>query len=85
MPRGLLHPKRGKHNIIDDIGGKKIRSDKYRKTWDGLVVSREDYDPKHPQLTLPARYEDVSVRPTRDRPDDIVITNVDPNSLNGKT
>jgi hypothetical protein len=84
MSRGLLPPKVGKHNLICDISGEKIRSDKYRKTWDGLVVSPDDYDPKHPQLNLRPRKEKISVRPTRDRPVDVFVTSVDPNSLNGR-
>lgn len=84
MADGLLNAQLGKHNIIDDIGGKKIRSDKYRKTWQGYITSEEDYDPKHPQLDLRSRSEDLSVSPTRVRPEDKFVTSVDPSSLNGR-
>ncbi len=84
MARGLLPVKRGTHLIIDDISGRKIRSDKARITWQGFVTSREDFDPKQPQLTLRHRAEDLSVRPTRVRPTDKFVTSVDPNSLNGR-
>jgi len=84
MSRGLLPVRRGRHNVIDDISGRKIASDKTRITWEGFVTSREDFDPKQPQLTLRSRSEDTSVRPTRTRPEQVFVTSVDPSSLNGK-
>lgn len=85
MTAGLLTPKRGAHNVIDDISGRKIRSDKVRKTWDGLIVSEEDFDPKNPQLNLRGRTEDTSVTPTRERQPNKFVTEVDPASLNGNS
>jgi len=84
MTTGLLTPKRGTHNIIDDIDGFKIRSDKARKDWKGLVMSNGNWSPKQPQLNLRGRSEDTSVTPTRTRPADKFVTQVDPNSLNGR-
>lgn len=71
----------GCHNVIDDISGKKIRSDKVMITWDGLVTCREDYDPKHPQLDLRPRDDDQSVEIVRDRPTDVFVTSVSKSSL----
>lgn len=82
MTDGLLPVKRGAHNVIDDISGHKIRSDKTRKNWKNQITSVEDYDPKHPQLNLRARSEKIGVTPTRDRPVDKFVTSVDPDSLN---
>jgi len=84
MSNGLLPVVRGQHLIIDDISGRKISSAEVRITWDGFVTSREDWDPKNPQLNLRGRDEDMSVKPTRVRPEDKFVTDVDPNSLNGK-
>ncbi len=84
MTAGLLHPKKGAHNVICDISGRKVRSDKTRKTWQNFITSEEDYDPKHPQLTLRPRSEKLGVKPTRVRPTPKFVTEVDPNSLNGK-
>jgi len=81
---GLLNPKLGEHNVIDDISGRKIRSDKVMITWEGFVTSKEDYDPKHPQLELRSRRDDQSVRVVRDRPTDVFVTSVNPDSLNGR-
>ena len=51
----------GCHNVIDDISGRKIRSDKVMITWDGLVTDRVDFDPKQPQLEIRGRKDDQSV------------------------
>lgn len=84
MTLGLLNPIPGMHNVIDDIDGRKIRSDKARKDWRGLVMSAENWSPKHPQLDLRGREEKINVTPTRVRPPDKFVTSVDPNSLNGR-
>jgi len=84
MTAGLLNVRKGRHNVISDISGFKIASDKVRITWQGYVVSQEEWDPKHPQLELRARSEDLSVKPTRVRSDPVFVTSVDPNSLNGQ-
>ena len=82
MSNGLLPVKPECHNVIDDISGRKIRSDKAVKNWEGLITSEEDFDPKHPQLNVRARPDKMSVTPTRVRPDDKFVTSVNPNSLN---
>ena len=35
---------------ICDISGFRYRLKDMRKTWDGLLVGPDQYDPKHPQL-----------------------------------
>jgi len=43
---------RGKKSYaISDISGLRVKYTKLKTTWDGLRVSPEDYEPKHPQLT----------------------------------
>lgn len=84
MTIGLLNPVNGLHNVIDDTSGRKIRSDRSRKQWDGIITSGDDFDPKHPQLMLRARSFDTSVTPTRVRTTDIFVTSVNPDSLNGR-
>ena len=81
---GLLKRRHGDHNVVEDISGRKIRSDKVRITWQGFVTSREDWSPKHPQLELRSRSENISVRPTRVQPQEIFVTSVNPDSLNGQ-
>ncbi len=82
MTRGLLTPKRGQHNVIDDIDGFKIRSDKTRKDWRGFISSKGNWSERHPQLTLRPRSETINVVDPRTRPTDKFVTSVDPASLN---
>mgnify|MGYP001294107636 CR=1 FL=1 len=43
---------RGKKSYaISDISGLRVKYSKLKTTWDGLRVSPEDWEPKHPQLT----------------------------------
>jgi hypothetical protein len=43
---------RGKKSLaISDISGLRVKYTELRTTWNGLRVSPEDYEPKHPQLT----------------------------------
>ena len=43
---------RGKKSYaISDRSGLRVRYSKLKTTWDGLRVSPEDWEPKHPQLT----------------------------------
>jgi hypothetical protein len=81
MTAGLLNPKLGCNNVIDDISGRKIRSDEVMITWEGFVTCAEDYDPKHPQIELKSRSDNERAKIVRDRPEDVFNTYVNPNSL----
>ena len=84
MTAGLLPVKRGSHLIIDDIDGRKISSADSVKDWKGLVMSKENWSAKHPQLNIRGRSENTNVTPTRTRPVDKFVTSVNPDSLNGR-
>lgn len=56
---------RGTHNAICDQCGFKFKRSEMRKTWDGLLVCRTDYDEKHPQLTIRPHPERVTVSDPR--------------------
>ena len=84
MTAGLLPVKRGAHLIIDDIDGRKISSADAVKDWKGLVMSKENWSAKHPQLNIRGRSENTNVTPTRTRPVDKFVTSVNPDSLNGR-
>ena len=84
MTAGLLPVKKGSHLIIDDIDGRKISSADAVMDWKGLVMSKENWSEKHPQLTIRGRDERINVTPTRTRPVDVFVTSVDPDSLNGR-
>jgi len=53
--------KRGDYNVISDSSGQKIKRSQARFTWDGFLVDKRDWEPKHPQLTIRARSEKISV------------------------
>ena len=55
----------GEHNVTSDISGRVFKASEMRKTWNNLVVHYSEYDPKHPQLELRARKEQISVRDAR--------------------
>ena len=42
----------GDYNGICDSCGRKFKASTMRKRWDGLLVCKEDYEPRHPQLSL---------------------------------
>lgn len=60
----------GNHWVICDRCGFATRSQDARKTWDGLVVCPEDYEPRHPQDFVRARTDTIAaqglVRPEPD-------------------
>ncbi len=42
----------GDYNAICDSCGRKFKASTMRKRWDGLLVCKEDFEIKHPQLSL---------------------------------
>lgn len=44
--------KLGDYNCICDSCGRKFKASTMRKRWDGLFVCEEDFEIKHPQLSL---------------------------------
>ena len=68
---------RGKKSYaISDISGLRVKYTKLKTTWDGLRVSPEDYEPKHPQLTPAKNVVDATAlfnaRPDND-PENVAI------------
>lgn len=52
---------RGKKSLaISDRSGLRVPYTSLKTTWDGLRVSPEDYEPKHPQLTPPRNVVDAT-------------------------
>lgn len=56
--------------IIDDRSGRRIRARDARKEWDGTVVHKDDYEPRHPQDFVRAKVDDQSVALSRPEPID---------------
>ena len=44
--------KLGDYNCICDSCGKKFKASSMRRRWDGLLVCEQDWEEKHPQLSL---------------------------------
>ena len=68
---------RGKKSYaISDISGLRVKYTKLKTTWDGLRVSPEDYEPKHPQLTPAKNVVDATAlfngRPDNDPENSVV-------------
>jgi len=60
---------KGDYWMVCDICGFAIRKSRMRETWDGLWVFKQDWEPKHPQLTIRAIPDGQRVpvsRPDRD-------------------
>ena len=60
---------RHNHLILCDICGFQFHRNQVRKNWKGQIVCHVDYEPKHPQLTIPAVRDRMSVKDAR-VPDD---------------
>jgi len=53
---------KGDHNVISDISGQKFKRSEMRFNWKGqLVHAATEFEPKHPQLTIRGREEQISV------------------------
>lgn len=55
----------GDHLIQCDITGQVCLRSEARMTWRGLLVSNQNWDPKHPQLTINVPPEDISIQDAR--------------------
>ena len=60
--------------MVCDRCGFTIRSSEARKTWDGLMVCAEDWEPRHPQDFVRGKDDKQSVPVARPRPTDVFIT-----------
>lgn len=67
--------KRGSWNVISDQDGQKRKIQNMRMQWDGLLVGKEEFDPKHPQLEIRARPDNPARYPVRNiEPTNLVLT-----------
>ena len=48
---------RGTHLVIDDLMGRRVLAKDCRMRWDGVLVRKEDWEPRHPQDFLESRPE----------------------------
>lgn len=65
--------KLGDYNVIDDRSGMKMKRSQCRKEWNGLIVAKESYEPRHPQDFLRGFEDDQSVPDPRSEATDSFI------------
>lgn len=51
----------GNYNAICDSCGRKYKASTMKKRWDGLFVCPDDYELRHPQLSLRVRGDKITV------------------------
>ncbi len=61
----------GEFNLICDVCSKKIKAHEAKHRWDGLIVCKDDWEPRHEQDFVRARQDKISVPFNRPRPVDI--------------
>lgn len=59
----------GNYNVICDSCGRKFKASTMKKRWDGLFVCPEDFEPRHPQLSLRVRGDKQTVPIPRPDPE----------------
>ena len=60
--------KLGDYNVVCDSCGRKFKASTMRKRWDGMFVCKEDFEPKHPQLSLKVHSDKQQVPIPRPEP-----------------
>lgn len=65
--------KPGVWNVVCDVCGFEYKSDELRKRWDGLMVCKHDWEPRHPQDLLRVPRENPSVPWARQEPADVFV------------
>lgn len=65
--------KSGSYNMVCDRCGFEFKSHQLRKDWQGLMVCRKDYEPRHPLDFIRTRPEKASVPVARPEAEDIEV------------
>lgn len=58
----------GDHNVTDDVTGRKIKASDARKQWDGKIVHKDVWEPRHPQDLIRSRRDMMAVKDPRPEP-----------------
>jgi hypothetical protein len=67
--------------VVDDVTGFVRKRSECRLTWDGLLVSVDQWDPKQPQLDIRGKPDRPSVPLSRPEQPIVFDTNVKPEDL----
>lgn len=70
------HYKAGDHLVMCDISGETIYASQARIQWDGRLVKKDYWEPKHPQLMIKSVKEKAGVPPPH-RPDQAIVQQCD--------
>lgn len=65
--------KPGTWNVICDLCGRQFKSDEVRKRWDGLIVCKNDYEPRHILDFIKPHPERTTVPYVRKEPEDVFV------------
>jgi len=57
----MTYYKKGDWNAICDRCGGVFKASELKKEWDGLMVCKRDWEPRHPQERVKAKKDDQSV------------------------
>lgn len=77
--------KKGDHNAISDDSAQKYKRSDMRLTWDGKLVGKDEWYPKHPQLTIrpiPDRPAITNQTRTQDSPTNLLAPSFNPSAPN---
>ncbi len=65
-------------NVISDQSGQKLKRSECLYTWEGYLVGKNEWEPRHPQLDVRGRDEQIAVPDSRPRqPDTFSSTDAD--------
>lgn len=64
----------GSHNVQCDRSGLKVKRSECRMQWDGLLVRKEDWEPRHPQDFVRAKADNQTVRDARPEATDYFLS-----------
>lgn len=64
-------------NVICDVCGWKYKNHELRKRWDGAMVCKKDWEPRHPQDLIKIPKDDQSVPYARPEASDQFVTVTD--------
>lgn len=65
--------RRRSHNVISDRSGFEYKAGETRTEWNGHIVGRDEWEPRHPQSYIRARPERPGVRNPRPGASDIFV------------
>lgn len=72
MSRGWIY-KSGDWNAICDSCGRKFKASQLKQRWDGFMVCKDDWEPRHEQDFVRARMDKISVPWVRSPTDTFIL------------